>query len=213
MGRPAIVEFNDVATIANKILLGGGKPTARAILMELGIGSMSTIQTHFKQWQADQAKHILPINHEILSTDITRAINLVIFTKSQEASAELINTLEEEKATSIQIQKEYEQLSLDYEAQSSILKDIETEYAELVGRAEMFESQVNRLITELANERKLSESARIALAILNHRLERVQQLEVEVEMQRVELKSANDRVATMSISNAVAEAKLEVILK
>ena len=64
MGRVAIVQFNDVATNANKMLVAGCKPTARAILAELGIGSMSTIQTHFKQWQADQAFHLLAINLE-----------------------------------------------------------------------------------------------------------------------------------------------------
>jgi hypothetical protein len=212
MGRVAIVEFNDVATIANKMMVAGGKPTARAILAELGIGSMSTIQTHFKQWQADQALHLPAINHEILSPDVTRAINLTIFTKIQEATANLDSTLEEEKATSIQIQKEYEQLSVDHAIQLTALSYMETQYAELVGRAEMLESEVKRSATELANERKSAESARTTLAIANHQLVRLHQLETEVEMQRSELKLANDNAAEFNKASAVAEAKLEAAL-
>ena len=151
---------------------------------------------------------------KFLNPDITRAINLVIFTKSQEATANLVNTLEEEKAVCIKIQKEYEQLSLAYEIQSSILKDNEKEYAELVGRSEMLEADVKRLITELANERKSSESARTKIAILNHRLEIIQRLEVEVEVERLhdELKIANNNAAEFKKNSAVAEAKLEAAL-
>ena len=212
MGRVAIVQFNDVASIANKMLVAGCKPTARAILAELGVGSMSTIQTHFKQWQADQAFHLPAINLEILSPDVTRAINLTIFTKIQEATADLVNTLDEEKATCIQIQKEFEQLSVDYDTQSTALSEMETQYAELVGRAEMHESDAKLLTIELANERKSAESARTALAIANHQLIRVSQLEAEVEMQRSELKLVNDNAAESRKNSAVAEARLEAAL-
>ncbi len=212
MGRLADVEFNDIASVANRMLLAGEKPTARAILAYLGMGSMSTIQTHFKQWQLDQAVNLPAINHEILNPDITRAINLVIFTKSQEETANVVNTLEEEKAVCIQIQKEYERLSLAYETQSSILKGSEKEYAELVGRSVMLKADVKRLITELANERKSSESARTKIAILNHRLEIIQRLEVEVERLHVELNQANNNAAEFKKNSAVAEAKLEAAL-
>ena len=212
MGRVAIVEFNHVATIANKMLVAGGKPTARAILAELGVGSMSTIQTHFKQWQADQAFHLPAINLEILSPDVTRAINLTIFTKIQEATADLVNILDEEKATCIQIQKEFEQLSVDFETQTAALSNMETQYAELVGRAEMLESDVKLLTTEFANERKSAESARTALAIANYQLQRLNELEAEVEMQRSELKLASYNSAELSKATAVAEAKLEAAL-
>ena len=68
MGRLADVKFNDIASVANKMLLAGEKPTARAILAELGKGSMSTIQAHFKQWQLDQALHQPLVNHEIFKS-------------------------------------------------------------------------------------------------------------------------------------------------
>lgn len=210
MGRLAEVHFNDVASVANKIMSAGEKPCARAIHIALGKkGSMSTVHAHFKQWEVDQAFHLPSINHEILSTEIARAINLTIFTKIREETANLNNILEEEKAICTQIQKEYDELSLDYEAQSSLLTNMETQYAELVGRAEIFETEIKRLLNDLVNERKAGESARVALAILNHRLERVQQLEVEVEIQRNELKQANMNVAEFRKNSAVAEAKLQ----
>lgn len=212
MGRLADVQFNDIASVANKMLLAGEKPTARAILANLGMGSMSTIQTHFKQWESDQALHLPAINHEILSPDISRAINLTIFNKIKEETANLNDILEEEKATCIQIQKEYEQLSVDYETQTAALSNMETQYAELVGRAEMLEMDVKQAVNELVNERKSAESARTSLAIANHQLIRLNQLEVEVEIQRNELKLASENVAESRKNSAVAEAKLEAAL-
>ena len=89
---------------------------------------------------------------------------------------------------------------------------METQYAELVGRAEMHESDVKLLTTELANERKSAESARTALAIANHQLLRLNQLEAEVEMQRSEMKLVIDNAAEYRKNSAVAEAKLEAFL-
>ena len=212
MGRLADVEFNDIASVANKMLLAGEKPTARKILAELGMGSMSTIQTHFKQWQSDQALHLPAINHENLSPDISRAINLTIFNKIKEETANLNDILEEEKATCMQIQKEYEQLSVDFETQATALSNMETQYAELVGRAEMLESSIKHSVSELANERKSAESARTALAIANNQLIRLNQLEAEVEMLRSELKLVNDNAAESRKNSAVAEAKLDAVL-
>ena len=213
MGRIAIVEFNDVAISANKMLAAGKKPTARLVLDDLGSGSMSTIQTHFKQWQADQALHLPIPNLEILSPDITRAINLPIATQVGEATTALNQTLDEENATCLQIQKEYERLSAAYETQAAILTEIESQYANLTGRAELLESEVKRFATELSNERKAAESARADLIVANYKMERLPQIEADVEILRSELKQANDKAADFSKAAAVAEAKLEAATK
>ncbi len=213
MGRIAIVEFNDVAISANKMLAAGKKPTARLVLDDLGSGSMSTIQTHFKQWQADQALHLPIPNLEILSPDITRAINLTIATQVGEATTALNQTLDEENATCLQIQKEYERLSAAYETQAAILTEIESQYANLTGRAELLESEVKRFATELSNERKAAESARADLIVANYKMERLPQIEADVEILRSELKQANDKAADFSKAAAVAEAKLEAATK
>lgn len=213
MGRVALVEFNDVAISANKMMATGKKPTARYVFDDLGIGSMSTIQTHYKQWQADQALHLPVINHEVLSPDITRAINLTIATQVAEATAALTETLADENLTCLQIQKEYEQLSAKYEAQAKILSEMESQYANLTGRAELLESEVKRTATELSIERKAVESARADLIIANYKLERLSQVETDVEMLHSELKQANDKAADFSKAAAVAEAKLDAAMQ
>ena len=213
MGRVALVEFNDVAISANKIMATSKKPTARLVFDDLGSGSMSTIQTHFKQWQADQAQHLPVINHEVLSADITRAINLTIATQVAKATEVLTETLAEENVTCLQIQKEYEQLSVAYKAQAEILSEMESQYANLTGRAELLESEVKRSATELSNERKAAESARADLIVANYKLERLSQLEADVEMLRNELKLANDKATEFNKAAAVAEAKLEAATK
>ncbi|MES2662914.1 MAG: DNA-binding protein [Pseudomonadota bacterium] len=213
MGRVAIVEFYDVAISANKMLAAGKKPTARLVLDDLGSGSMSTIQTHFKQWQADHALHLPNANFEILSPDITRAINLTIATLVSEATDALSETLAEENATCKQIQKEYAKLLEEYETQAAILAEMESQYANLTGRAELLESENKRAATEISSERKSVESARTELAIVKYKIEHLSQLEAEVEMLRSELKLANDQAAEFSKAAAVAEAKLGVAMQ
>lgn len=212
MGRVALVEFNDVAISANKMIATGKKPTARLVYDDLGSGSMSTIQTYFKQWQVDQAQHLPSINHEVLNPDITRAINLTIATKVAEATAGLAEALAEENITCLQIQKEYAQLSKDYENQGLILVEMETQYANLTGRAELLESENKRATAELFNERKSAEATRTELAIVNYKLERLSQFEAEVEMLRSELKQANNEANSFSKAAAVAEAKLNLAI-
>lgn len=212
MGRIALVEFNDVAISANKMIAAGKKPTARSVYDDLGSGSMSTIQTYFKQWQVDQAQHLPSINHEVLNPDITRAINLTIATKVAEATAGLAEALAEENITCLQIQKEYAQLFIDYENQGLILAEMETQYANLTGRAELLESENKRATAELSNERKSVEATRTELAIVNYKLERLSQFEAEVEMLRSELKQANHEANSFSKAAAVAEAKLDLAI-
>lgn len=213
MGRVALIEFHHVAMTANKILAQGKKPNARDIHKEVGIGSMSTIQMHFKQWQVDQAMHLPITNDEILSVDITRAINLVIATQVTEATAALNHTLADENATCLQIQKEFAELSADYENQAATLAEMECQYANLTGRAELLESENKRIEKELSNERKAAESARSDLAINNYKLERLTQLEVEVEKLSGDLKLANDKANEFSKAAAVAEAKLSAAIQ
>ena len=208
MGRIALVEFNDVAISANKMIAAGKKPTARSVYDDLGSGSMSTIQTYFKQWQVDQAQHLPSINHEVLNPDITRAINLTIATKVAEATAGLAEALAEENITCLQIQKEFAELSADYENQAGTLAEMESQYANLTGRAELLESENKRATAELSNERKSVEATRTELAIVNYKLERLSQLEVEVEKLSGDLKLANDKANEYSKAAAVAEARL-----
>lgn len=209
MGRVAIVEFNDVAISANKMLAAGKKPTARLVLDDLGTGSMSTIQTHFKQWQADQALHLPAINHEILSPDINRAINLTIATKVSEAIIALTENLAEENATCLIIQKEYEQLVADHEIQAARLSEMENQYANLTGRAEQLESDVKQTLNDLNNERKSSEAVRTELAIAKKELENLFRLEAELKEIRDELKDTQAQSAIYKESAAVAKALYE----
>jgi hypothetical protein len=213
MGRVALVEFNDVAISANKIMATGKKPTARYVFDDLGIVSMSTIQTHFKQWQADQALHLPVINHEVLSPHITRAINLTIATQVAEATAALTETLANENVTCLLIRKEYGPLSVEHEGHAKVLSEMESQYANLTGRAELLESEVKRTATELSYERKATEAAKANLTVVNYKLEQLSQLEAELERLRNELKLANDKAAEFSKAAAAAEAKLEAVTK
>lgn len=98
MGREATITFNDVATAANKIMTGGGKPTVRSVREELGKGSQATVHAHFKQWQADQEVHEPVVNENLMDPTITRAINLLIASKVKEATENITSKWIEEQA-------------------------------------------------------------------------------------------------------------------
>jgi SOS-response transcriptional repressor LexA len=198
MGRVALVEFNDVAMIANKMMAEGKKPSAREIQKELGFGSMSTVQAHFKQWRADQALHLPAINHEILSPDINRAINLTIATQVSAVTIALTETLADEIQNYLQIKKEFDALSEAHKTQAAEFTEMKSMYEKQTGYAEALELEATMKIKELTNERQAAELARTALTVAEHKLERMQLLEVDVDQLRSDLKQANDKIAEFS---------------
>lgn len=177
------------------------------------MGSMSTIQTHFKQWQTDQAMHIPHTNQEVLSPDITRAINLTIATLVQQATAELSETLAEEQSVSCRLQKEYVQLETEHQMQAKVLAVLETEFAVLTGRTEQMEIEIERTNKNLIDERKTTESLRIELAIASHLVEEIPRFETELNKVRAELLDARTQSALFSEAAEVAKAKYEAELE
>ena len=209
MGRNTTVDYIDVAIAANKIHATGTRVTARNISSEIGRGSMATILIHFQQWQKDQAIHDLVIDDNLLDPVIIRAMNVVIATKVQAATADIFNKLTEEQSSCAELIKEYTIQEQELAAKTVALSEMETQYAELTGRADQLESDVKRSEVELNNERKSSESARTELAIAKNRLESLPRLEAELENMREALLEARAQAAINSEAAAVAKAKYD----
>lgn len=206
MGREASITFNDVAIAANKILIGGGKPTVRSVREELGKGSQATVHVHFKQWQAEQEAHSPAINDNLMDPTITRAINLLIANKVKEATENITSKLMEEQAICEAVIKEFELQSSELEGMAEALKEMETRYATLTGRAELYEFEAKRLNMELENERKSGEAARTTLVVTKTMLE---QSNADLQKVRAELDEAKAEAAINSEAAAVARAKFD----
>lgn len=206
MGREASITFNDVSTAANKIMTGGGKPTVRSVREELGRGSQATVHAHFKQWQADQESHAPIVNDSLMDPAITRAINLVITTRIKEATADITSKLMEEQANGEAVIKDFELQSSELESMADALREMETRFATLTGRTELYEIEARRLNTELENERKAGEVARTELAITKIMLERQ---DADLQKVRADLEVARAEVAINSEAAAVAKARYD----
>jgi hypothetical protein len=206
MGREATITFNDVSNAANKILTGGGKPTVRSVREELGKGSQATVHAHFKQWQLDQEAHVPVINENLMDPTITRAINLVITTRIKEATADITSKLIEEQANCEGVIREYTLQASALESTVTALTEVETQYATLTGRAELYESEAKRLNTELENERKSGEVVRTELAITKTMLDRT---DADLKKVRAELEEARAEAAVNSEAAAVAKARFD----
>jgi predicted nuclease with TOPRIM domain len=206
MGRDATISFSDVATAANKIMTGGGKPTVRSVREELGRGSQVTVHTHFKTWQAEQEAHQPVVNDSLMDPVITRAINSVIATRVKEATADITSKWMEEQANCEAVIKEYTLQAMELEGKAEALREMETRYATLTGRAELYEFEAKRLNMELENERKSGEAARTTLVVTKTMLE---QSNADLQKVRAELDEAKAEAAINSEAAAVARAKFD----
>jgi len=206
MGREATISFSDVATAANKIMTGGGKPTVRSVREELGRGSQATVHAHFKQWQTDQESHTPVVNDSLMDPAITRAINSVIAARVKEATENITSKSMEEQAICEAVIKEFELQSSELEGMAEALKEMETRYAMLIGRAELYEFEVKRLNMELENERKSGEVVRTELAIIKTMLDRS---DTDLKKVRAELEEARAEAAVNSEAAAVAKARFD----
>lgn len=145
MGREATITFNDVATAANKMMTGGSKTTVRSVREELGRGSQATVHAHLKQWQTDQEAHEPVVNDSLMDPAITRAIDLVISTRVKEATENITSKWMEEQAICEAVIKDFELQSSELESMAEALREMETRYATLTGRTELYEIEARRL--------------------------------------------------------------------
>ena len=88
MARETTITIEQVSAVALKLQAQGVKPTSRAVLAEIGYGSMGTILKLLQQWQDNPANqsHIVD---STLDPSIVKAINNMTATKLQEATAEI----------------------------------------------------------------------------------------------------------------------------
>lgn len=208
MVRESTITLEQVSTVAEQLQKKGIKPTSRAVLAEIGHGSMGTILKLLQQWQSNQGNQS-QIVESTLDPGIAKAINNAILTKMQEVTAEMAN-----KLAGLQI--EADNLITENESQSDVIESqlveqskLQAQNSALDGRIQQLELEAIRTTTELSTERQSAEKLRISLAKAELRLEAVPKIELENEKLRAEIESLKIKVAESHQAEAVAIAKLE----
>lgn len=210
MARESTITFEQVAAAADSIKAQGGKPTARSVRDVLGTGSMATVLKFLQEWKGGQVRQSQAID-DTLDPSIARAISNQIAGKVQEATADATARLVDLQAETDGVIVESERQAAVIEAQAGELSALQEHLAATVGRAQQLEVDASRQAAELAAERAAAESARVALAKAELRLEAVPRIEAELVAVRAELAAERVKSAEQHEAAAVAVAKLHAV--
>lgn len=208
MARDSTITYEQVATTARDIKERGGKPTSRAVRDALGSGSMATVCKFLQQWQCEQVRQS-DTPDDAFDPAIARAINNQIAARVHDASESLVIQLADLQADAAAIIADNERQAAEIVTLNSDLIILREQCAAYTGRLMQLESEAERSVVDMNAERQNSESARIALARAELRLEAVPRLEAEIAALRAELLQSQKQVAEQHEAAAVATALLQ----
>lgn len=208
MARKSTLTYEQVVTVADKIIAQGGKPSSRNIREALGTGSLTTILKFLQQWQGGQVRQSQSLN-DTIDPAIARAISNQIVIRVQDSTADAMSRLADLQAELETLISENERQSAEIETQAAEMIVIQEQNSSLAGRAQQIESDAARNIADLVSERQAAEAARVSLAKAELRLEAVPRIEAEIEKVSAELMQARCLSAELHEAAAVATARLE----
>lgn len=203
MGRESDLTYELVAVAADKLKANGIKPTNRAVLAALGMGSLTTIGRHMISYKAGQVR-LSSVIDDLIDPAIMKSISNHTALKVQEATSSLTANLAEAQEENEALLSECEKQLANFESVSSTNAILVAENASLKGQAQQLETENARLLIEITTERTQSEASRVEVAKMMLRLEAMPKVEAELEKVRADFE--NYRVQSISTLNlAVAE--------
>lgn len=208
MARFSTVTQEQVSAAADNIKASGGKLTSRAIREQLGTGSSTTILKFFQVWQGGQVRQSQVVE-DVVDTEIINAISNQIARRILEATSKSTSQIVDLQAEIADVMSESERQLSEIETQSEELSILQTQCSTYAGRVQQLELEAGRAVTDILGERQTVETARIALAKAELRLEAVPRIEAEISAVRAELLRAQKQAFEQHEAAAVALAKLE----
>ena len=208
MARLATVTQEQVNAVADNIKASGGKLTSRAIREQLGAGSTTTILRYFQVWQGGQIRQSQVVE-DVVDTEIINAISNQIARRIQEATSKSTSQIVDLQAEIADVMSESERQLSEIETQSEELSILQTQCSTYAGRVQQLELEAGRAVADILVERQAAETARIALAKAELRLEAVPRIEAEILAVRSELLLAQKLASEQHEAAAVAIAKLD----
>jgi hypothetical protein len=213
MGRELIATYEQVAKVADNLMAGGTKPTARVVREALGRGSMTTIISMLAQWRESRSPQF-PLAPG-LPENALRSVAEYVHERVAAAKAPLEAELSERQQAISDLGAESERQARVIEEQSDHLETIRAELAMSKARMAILETGLAESREETAKERHAAEAVRVDLMRAQLRLEALPSLEAELDEAREELAAehkgrveADKRVAVLEAEKSGIEVRL-----
>jgi hypothetical protein len=190
MGREVTATFEQVAKVADNLVAGGTKPTARVVRDALGRGSMTTIVSMLKQWRDARAPQLMLTPG--LPDIALRSIADYVHERVTAAKTPLEIELDERQQAIADLGAESERQARVIEEQSSQLEALRAELAIFKARVTILEAGLAESREETAKERQAGDAVRVELMRAHLRLEAVPGLESELDAAREKLAAEHE---------------------
>lgn len=186
MARTTTITAADIAAIAEQLKSEGRAVTSRAVREALGnTGSMGTINNLLRAWKDGQAH---PVAATLtLPPALQRAILDMMAQEIAAGRAGLEAELAEAQQEAQDLARENERIEADRAQLEEQIEQARERNAKYSADVKQLESIRSNLSNALANERQATETARVALAKAELRLEALPRLEADLVQARTEL--------------------------
>lgn len=206
MARDATISQQDVDVVVEQLLVGGEKPTARAIRERLGRGSMATVLRYLQVWQACQER---PVDRPVaLPPALQRSLVDFICQEVTAARVALEAELALAQQVNADLMRESERQAAALDEMDKSLEALRCERAEVLGRQAQLSADLAASQQTAEAQRQAAEAARSELAAQRVLLDRLPRLEGEVELLRTALDGERAARVVAEQAAAVAAAKL-----
>jgi colicin import membrane protein len=180
-GRPGI-SYDEVAAAADRLTARGELPTAKSLRLELGSGSLGTIQRHVTTWRDTQ--RTTPRLSESLPAELHRMLLACIERERVEARAELEAELQLCRRERDELTLELERQAGELEAAGERIATLTADLAQETGARAELERVVSEVHADVAVIRADAEAARRTAALAEQRLEDLPLLRQHLDEER-----------------------------
>ena len=188
MGRKGVT-YEEVAEVADAMMIAGIEPSTKAVRERLGRGSNSTIGAFLAKWRAKRAAAAAPNIQTNLPPEFARAVTAFINDQVDAVKTAADTALAAERSAGASSEAEVELLRDELEAADGRIAQMEVELGESAGRLKQANDAADALDMKLAAaERRIADAEKIA-AVAEARREAAEQRAVEATSRELETRA------------------------
>lgn len=218
--RATDITQKEVDEIADALVKNGEKASSRAVLAALGRGSMATVVKFLGVWRQSKGATVDSLESKEIDGEVARAINTYIGRRVADATSAANGRAAEYKADLESVMQESEQQVAEIDRLTSALEKANATIQDQAGRIDELKEAAARLksetdaaiekaVAETKRETAARETAQVALAKAELRLESMPRMKQELDQLRQEMATIRVQVAEADKRAAVSEARLQ----
>lgn len=207
MARDATISQHEVNAVAERLRVGGERPTARAVRERLGRGSMATVLRYLQVWQASQER---PDDNPVVLPPVLQRLLLDFIGKEVAAAKAVLEaelTVAQQANADLIAESERQTVALD--EMEKVLDGLRCERAEVLGRQSQLAADLVASQQTAEAQRQAAEAARTELARQQVHLDGFLRQQAELERLRTAFDCERTGRIVAEKAAAVAAAKLE----